>query len=134
LIEKCNLVSISSTFFASFVPIFLSQYFWAKKLQSQNVTREKLRKALSYKKICVFYKMLMKLSPWKCSKQRMIWDIRLSTHYSKIKAIKRFSHSFIRLRPKRREKAIRKKVIDKLREKFWDRDKAATWNSLYPLQ
>jgi hypothetical protein len=39
----------------------LRQYFRAKKIQSQNVTREKLRKALSYKKFA--HKMLMKLTP-----------------------------------------------------------------------
>jgi len=41
---------------ATFVPIFAP-----KKLQSQNVTRDKLRKELSYKKIA--FKMLMKLTP-----------------------------------------------------------------------
>jgi hypothetical protein len=39
---------------------FFCQYPFAKKLQSQNVTREKLRKALSYKKCA--HKMLMKLT------------------------------------------------------------------------
>jgi len=40
------------------------QYFCAKKLQSQNVTREKLREALSYEKLSC--KMLMKLTPEAC--------------------------------------------------------------------
>jgi len=40
----------------TFAPIF-----YAKKLHSQNVTREKLRKALSYKKFS--QNMLMKLTP-----------------------------------------------------------------------
>jgi len=39
----------------------LRQYSFAKKLQSQNVSREKLRKALLYKKGA--RKMLMKLTP-----------------------------------------------------------------------
>jgi len=39
-------VSISSTFEVQ----LLRQYFSAKKLQSQKVNKEKLRKALSYKK------------------------------------------------------------------------------------
>jgi len=50
------MVSISSTFYAS----LLRQYFCGKKLQSQNITREKLCKALSYK--IFLCKMLMKLS------------------------------------------------------------------------
>jgi len=37
------------------------QYFFAKKLQSQNLTIEKLRKALLYEKLVS--KMLMKLTP-----------------------------------------------------------------------
>jgi len=49
-------VSISSTFYAG----LLYQYFCTKKLQSQNLTREKLRKALLYKKFA--HKMLMKLT------------------------------------------------------------------------
>jgi len=49
--------SISSTFYSR----LLWQYFWAKKLQSQNVTREKLCKALLYK--IFLCKMLMKLAP-----------------------------------------------------------------------
>ncbi len=39
-------MSISSTFYGQILP----QYFCAKKLQSQNVTREKLVKSLWYKK------------------------------------------------------------------------------------
>jgi len=39
----------------------LGQYFWAKKLQSQNVTREKLQEELLYEKFSD--KMLMKLTP-----------------------------------------------------------------------
>jgi len=38
-----SLVSISSTFHARLARL-LHQYFWAKKFQSQNLTREKLRK------------------------------------------------------------------------------------------
>jgi len=49
-------VSISSTFYAH----LLRQYFCANILQSQNVTREKLHKALLYKKFVS--KMLMKLT------------------------------------------------------------------------
>jgi len=49
-------VSISSTFYAQLV----CQYFCTKKLHSQYLTREKLRKALLYKK--VFCKTLMKLT------------------------------------------------------------------------
>jgi len=49
-------VSISSTFYKR----LLRQYFCAKKLKSQNVTKEKLSKALLYKKFVV-RKMLMKL-------------------------------------------------------------------------
>jgi len=45
----------------TFAPIFLRQYFCAKKLQSHNLTREKLHEALSYK--IVTRKMLMKLTP-----------------------------------------------------------------------
>jgi len=37
---------------------FTHQYFCAKKLQSQNVTKEQLRKALSYEKLS--HKMLVK--------------------------------------------------------------------------
>jgi len=40
----------------------LHQYFFAKKLQSQTVTREKLPKALLYKKIEP--KIWMKLTPF----------------------------------------------------------------------
>jgi len=43
-----------------FATIFFHQYFSTKKLQSQNVTREKLCKALLYKKFA--RKMLMKLT------------------------------------------------------------------------
>jgi len=50
-------VSISSTFYSR----LLCQYFWAKKLQIQNVTAEKLRNLLLYEK-CMC-KMLMKLTP-----------------------------------------------------------------------
>jgi hypothetical protein len=46
---------MSSTFYEQ----LLGQFFCAKKLQSQNVTRKKLRKALSYEKFLL--KMLMKL-------------------------------------------------------------------------
>jgi len=49
-------VSISPTFYAR----FFANIFAQKKLQSQNVTREKLHKALSYKKHAC--KMLMKLA------------------------------------------------------------------------
>jgi len=49
--------SISSTFYT----LLLRQYFCTKRLQSQNVTREKLREALLYKKLA--RKMLMKLIP-----------------------------------------------------------------------
>jgi hypothetical protein len=46
------------------VPIFAP-----KKLQSQNVTREKLRKALSYKKMkLIFMVSGCKLIPFKCEK------------------------------------------------------------------
>jgi hypothetical protein len=48
-------VSISSTFYTQ----LLRQYFDAKKLQSQNITREKLHKTLLYEKFAC--KMLMKL-------------------------------------------------------------------------
>jgi len=51
-----NLVSISSTFYEQ----LLCQYICSKKLQIQNVTREKLRKALSYENFS--RKMLMKLN------------------------------------------------------------------------
>jgi len=50
-------VSISATFYAQ----LLRQYFCAKIFQIQNVTGEKLRKALLYKKF--EHKMLMKLTP-----------------------------------------------------------------------
>jgi len=50
-------VSISSTFYAH----LFCQYFFAKKLQSQNVTREKPRKALLYEKF--EHKIMMKLTP-----------------------------------------------------------------------
>ncbi len=46
--DGVNFVNILS---APFAPIFLGQYFCAKKLQSQNITIEKLSKALLYKKI-----------------------------------------------------------------------------------
>ncbi len=49
--------SISSSFYKQ----LLRQYFCAKKLQSQTMTREKLRKAHLYKK--VMCKMLMALTP-----------------------------------------------------------------------
>jgi hypothetical protein len=49
--------SISSTFYTH----LLRQNFCTKRLQSQNMTREKLRKALLCKKIA--NKMLMKLTP-----------------------------------------------------------------------
>jgi len=51
-------VLISTTFYYC----HLCQYFCAKKIQSQNVTRDKLHEALSYKKLSS--KMLMKLTPW----------------------------------------------------------------------
>jgi len=51
------MVSISSTFYER----QLRQYFWAKKFQSQNITSEKLRKVLFYKKFEL--KMLMKSTP-----------------------------------------------------------------------
>jgi len=57
-----NKVSISSTFYLR----LLRQYFYTKKFQSQNVTREKLRKALFYQKFSS--KMLMKLTPGGCKK------------------------------------------------------------------
>ena len=50
-------VSILSTFYAH----FFCQYFGAKKLQSQNVTREKMHNLLLYEKHA--RKMLMKLTP-----------------------------------------------------------------------
>jgi len=50
-------VSISSTFFEQ----LLRQYFCAKKLPSQNITREKMHNLLLYKKFV--HKMLMKLRP-----------------------------------------------------------------------
>jgi hypothetical protein len=60
--------SISSTFYAR----FFNQYPFAKKSQSQNVTREKLRKALSYKKFA--HKMLMKSTPgWGNFPDVMVW-------------------------------------------------------------
>jgi hypothetical protein len=49
--------SISSTFYEQ----ILSRYSFAKKLQSQNVSREKLRKTLSKEKGAS--KLLMKLTP-----------------------------------------------------------------------
>jgi hypothetical protein len=52
-------VSISSTYYSG----LLRQYYCDKKLQSQNVTREKLLEALLYKKF--EHKMLMKLTPGK---------------------------------------------------------------------
>jgi len=42
----------------TFIKQLFHKYFWAKKIQSQNVTREKLREALLYKKISNI--MLMK--------------------------------------------------------------------------
>jgi len=51
-----NLEKISPTFYEQ----FLSQYFCAKKLQSQNVTREKMRNLLQYEKFAS--KMLIKLT------------------------------------------------------------------------
>jgi len=50
------LVSILSTFYAR----LLCQYFCAKKMQSLDIIREKLRKSLLYKKMA--RKMLMKLT------------------------------------------------------------------------
>jgi len=47
-------VSLSSTFYVH----LLRTYFCAKEIQSQNVTREKLLKALSYEKFA--HKMMMK--------------------------------------------------------------------------
>jgi len=55
--QPCCQGSISSAFHAH----ILRQYFCAKKLHSQNVTREKLCEAHSYKKRSS--KMLMKLIP-----------------------------------------------------------------------
>jgi hypothetical protein len=52
-----ELWSISPTFYGE----LLHQYFFAKKLQSQTVIREKLHKALSYEKFVL--KMLIKLTP-----------------------------------------------------------------------
>jgi len=52
-----DLESISSTFYK----LLLQQYSCTKSLQSQTVTREKLRKTLLYKKGT--HKMLMKLTP-----------------------------------------------------------------------
>jgi len=52
--KKGNLGSISSTFYLH----FFRQYPFAKKVIKLNVTREKLHKALSYKKRT--HKMLMK--------------------------------------------------------------------------
>ncbi len=51
-------MSISSTYYVW----LLRWYFCVKKLQSQNITREKLGKALLYKKLT--HKMLMKLTLW----------------------------------------------------------------------
>jgi len=53
----CHQVSISSTLYLS----LLHQYFCVKKLQSQNVTKEKLHKELLFEKFA--RKMLMKLNP-----------------------------------------------------------------------
>ncbi len=55
------IVDVTGVNFMNIYLNLLHQYFCAKKVQSQNVTREKLRKALSYKKIV--RKMLMKLTP-----------------------------------------------------------------------
>jgi hypothetical protein len=55
--EHNVLESISSTFYEQ----LLRQYFCARKLQSQTVTREKLCKTLLYEKDKL--KMLMKLTP-----------------------------------------------------------------------
>jgi hypothetical protein len=52
-----DLESISSTFYK----LLLQQYSCTKSLQSKTVTREKLRKTLSYEKGT--HKMLMKLTP-----------------------------------------------------------------------
>jgi len=46
-------VSVTPTFYAQ----FLHQYFCAKKLPRQNVTREKLQETLSYKKTCTLMKL-----------------------------------------------------------------------------
>ena len=59
--NPCCLVSISSTFYTC----LLHQYFCAKKSQSQNVTREKLRKALSYKNLRI-----------KCWWNWLLWRIK----------------------------------------------------------
>jgi len=56
-VEMFGQVSISSTFYLR----LLRWYFCSKKLQSQNVTREKLCKTLLYEKLS--RKMLMKLTP-----------------------------------------------------------------------
>jgi len=56
-IKRFHLESISSTFFER---VFCTN-FWHQKSQSQNETREKLLKSLSYEKH--MHKMLMKLAP-----------------------------------------------------------------------
>ncbi len=56
--EDVVLGSNSSTFYKQ----LLRWYFCTKKLKSQTVTWEKLRKTLLYEK--VWSKMLMKLTPW----------------------------------------------------------------------
>jgi hypothetical protein len=53
--RSADKVTISSTFYEQ----LYCQYSIGKKLQSQTAIREKLRKALFYKKI--FHKMLVKL-------------------------------------------------------------------------
>jgi len=66
---KCNCVTLTRAFqrqLWSISSTFYTRVFCTKVLsyfcQSQNITREKLLEALSYKK-CV-HKMLMKLTPW----------------------------------------------------------------------
>jgi len=64
--DLCQLeyvVSISSQFHQHFTSAFFIQNFGAKKLQSQNVSREKLHKDFGTKKAPL--KILMKLTPGK---------------------------------------------------------------------
>jgi len=61
LFQSSLLKSILSTFYK----LLLRQYSFAKKIQSQTVIREKMRKTLSYKKVGC--KMLLKLAPGKKS-------------------------------------------------------------------
>ncbi len=55
---------------------FMQQYSFGKKLQSQNVSSEKLRKTLLYEK--TDYKMFVKLTP--DVKNGSFFDMNMSTH------------------------------------------------------